>query len=154
MTGHIAAFLRYLADRIDHGGAPKYTHWSFTFETRRGLVFRDDGKGCPGAYLGDAAYERAHSEADSAASERDAGVNQKSRNPVMGASKQKPPVHMYSQCAGSVSINRQPVGHLDPAAYDILATYVPLDLPGFEHGDSLMFELRLVQVQNTPIADG
>ena len=69
--------LRRLADRIDHPGAPKLTHWSFTFEARRGIVFRDDGKGCPAvrilspdgsrccvAYLGGEEYEKAHAEAD------------------------------------------------------------------------------------------
>ena len=60
----IANWLRRLADRIDHAGAPKLIHWSFTFETGRGIMFRDDGKGCPLAYLGDADYSRAHAEAD------------------------------------------------------------------------------------------
>jgi hypothetical protein len=60
----LAALLRRLADRIDHAGAPKLMHWSFTFESGRGIVFRNDGKGCPLAYLGDADHERAHSEAD------------------------------------------------------------------------------------------
>ena len=62
----LARFLRRLADRIDHAGAPKLMHWSFTFETGRGIVFREDRKGCPLAYLGDADYERAHAEADCA----------------------------------------------------------------------------------------
>lgn len=60
----LAALLRRLADRIDHAGAPKLTGWSFTFENRRGIVFRRDRKGCPLAYLGDADYDRAHAEAD------------------------------------------------------------------------------------------
>ncbi len=59
---------------------------------------------------------------------------------------------LYIQCAGSVSIDGQPMGRLDPAAYEILADHVPPDLRGYEHGDSLMFELRLVQIQNTPVA--
>lgn len=59
-----ATILRRLADRIDHAGAPKLTHWSFTFELGRGLVFRDDGKGCRVAYLGDDEYDRAHQESD------------------------------------------------------------------------------------------
>jgi hypothetical protein len=66
VTVTLAGFLRRLADRIDHAGAPKLTHWSFTFETRRGIVFREDGKGCPLAYLGNADYSRAHDEADTA----------------------------------------------------------------------------------------
>lgn len=32
---------------------------------------------------------------------------------------------MYIQCAGSVSIDGRPAGRLDPAAYEILAGYVP-----------------------------
>ena len=64
MMARLAARLRTFADRIDHAGAPKITHWSFTFERGRGLVFREDGKGCRVAYLGDAEYERAHAEAD------------------------------------------------------------------------------------------
>jgi hypothetical protein len=64
VTARLAGFLRRAADRIDHAGAPKLIHWSFTFENRRGIVFREDGRGCPLAYLGDAAYSRAHDEAD------------------------------------------------------------------------------------------
>ena len=45
MAARLAGFLRRAADR-------------------RGIVFRDDGRGCPLAYLGDAAYSRAHDEAD------------------------------------------------------------------------------------------
>jgi hypothetical protein len=66
-VARLAAVLRRFADRIDHAGAPKFIHWSFTFETGLGIVFRDDGKGCPLAYLGDAGYVRAHDEADTAA---------------------------------------------------------------------------------------
>ena len=47
MAERLAAFLRRLADRIDHAGAPKLMHWSFTFETGRGIVFREDRRGCP-----------------------------------------------------------------------------------------------------------
>ncbi len=60
----IATGMRRIADRLDHEGAPKIIHWSFTFEVGEGIRFRDDGKGCPLAYLGDADYERAHDEAD------------------------------------------------------------------------------------------
>ena len=56
--------LRCWADRIDHQHAPRITHWTFTFERGRGLVFREDGKGCPVAYLGTDNYERAHAEAE------------------------------------------------------------------------------------------
>ena len=63
---HIAEFLRRLADRLDHPGAPKATGWSFTFETGEGIRFRRDGVGCRLWYLGDADYKKAHTEADTA----------------------------------------------------------------------------------------
>jgi hypothetical protein len=57
--------LRYLADDIDYEGAPRLlTSYTFTFERGRGLVFREDGKGCMLAYLGNDEYEKAHAEAD------------------------------------------------------------------------------------------
>lgn len=65
MMRQFATQLRYLADRIDPIGAPRLmTHYSFTFERGRGLVFREDGKGCMLAYMGQAEYEKAHTEAD------------------------------------------------------------------------------------------
>ena len=64
MKRRLAYQMRKYADRLDHAGAPKYTHWTFTFERGRGLVFREDGKGCPVTYYGDDDYERAHDEAD------------------------------------------------------------------------------------------
>lgn len=66
-----AALLRRVADRIDHEGAPKLTRWSFTFERGRGLVFREDKRGCPVAYLGDKDYGRAHAESDTAVADRE-----------------------------------------------------------------------------------
>jgi len=60
----LARWLRRWADRLDDAGAPKAIGWSFTFEHRRGIVFRDDGRGCPLWYLGDAERARAHTEAD------------------------------------------------------------------------------------------
>jgi hypothetical protein len=63
MTKRLAALLRRLADRLDYEGAPKFTHWSFTYEPHEGIRFREDGRGCPIAYLGHADYERAHTEA-------------------------------------------------------------------------------------------
>lgn len=49
--------LRYLADRIDDDGAPRYMGYSFTFERGIGIAFRQDGavnredqKGCPLMY--------------------------------------------------------------------------------------------------------
>jgi hypothetical protein len=58
-----AYWLRRIADRIDHHGAPKLIGWWFTFEEGRGIVFRDDGRGCRLAYLGDEQYELAHDQA-------------------------------------------------------------------------------------------
>jgi hypothetical protein len=49
------------------------------------------------------------------------------------------------QCAGSVSIDGQSAGRLDAWAYEHLAGLAP-DGPPFEYGDSLVFEMRLVQV--------
>jgi hypothetical protein len=63
MMAALADGLRRLADRIDHAGAPKLTGWTFTFEDYRGIVFREDGRGCRVAYLGDAEYEKAHDQA-------------------------------------------------------------------------------------------
>lgn len=66
MRALIGHWLRKWADRIDHHGAPKLTSYSFTFETGEGIRFRDDGRGCRIAYLGDDEYEKAHTEAYSA----------------------------------------------------------------------------------------
>jgi hypothetical protein len=41
-------------------------YW-FTFETGEGLRIREDGKGCRLWYLGEAEYDKAHDQADSAA---------------------------------------------------------------------------------------
>jgi hypothetical protein len=51
-------------------------------------------------------------------------------------------------CAGSVSIDGQHVGRLTVAAYEHLASLVPGEYPfdNFEPGDSLVFEMRLVEV--------
>jgi hypothetical protein len=59
-----ARWLRNLADRIDYEGAPRLTHWTWTFELREGVRFREDGRGCRVAYLGDGEYEKAHAQAD------------------------------------------------------------------------------------------
>lgn len=65
MRAHIGRWLRAAADRIDPTGAPRYmAGYSFTFENERGLTFRQDGRGCPLAYFGEADYRRAHAEAD------------------------------------------------------------------------------------------
>lgn len=64
MRPRLAAWLRRTADRIDHQGAPRLIGHSFTFEIGEGIRFRDDGKGCPLAYLSERDYGRAHDEAD------------------------------------------------------------------------------------------
>lgn len=66
MKVRLAYWMRRWADRLDHAGAPKAIGWSFTIEAHNGGKprFRDDGKGCQLWYLGDADYERAHTEAD------------------------------------------------------------------------------------------
>jgi hypothetical protein len=57
-----AELLRYAADRLHPATAPRYLGFSFTFEEGTGLVFRDDGRGCPLTYPGQDAYGRAHTE--------------------------------------------------------------------------------------------
>jgi hypothetical protein len=69
IRARIGAWMRKWADRIDYAGAPKITHWTFTFERGKGLVFREDGRGCMVAYLGDAEYDKAHAESDTARSD-------------------------------------------------------------------------------------
>ncbi len=60
----LSGLLRRWADRVDPRGAPRAVGYSFTFEPKEGIRFRDDGRGCPLWYLGDDDYERAHTEAD------------------------------------------------------------------------------------------
>lgn len=62
----IANWLRNTADRLDHAGAPKRTHFTFTFEPHEGIRVRTDGRGCWMWYLGDDQYSLAHSQADGA----------------------------------------------------------------------------------------
>lgn len=64
MRAIVGRRLRFLADRVDPDGAPRMTNLRFTIEHRRGLVVREDGKGCPLWYYGMEDYARAHSEAD------------------------------------------------------------------------------------------
>lgn len=64
VAARLARRLRRIADRIDDDGAPRATSWSFTFENREGIRFREDGRGCRLWYLGRTDYERAHTEAD------------------------------------------------------------------------------------------
>lgn len=67
MRAWIGKRLRFLADRIDYKGAPRrLTSYSFTFEDGEGFRLREDGRGCKLWYLGEAEYEKAHTEADSA----------------------------------------------------------------------------------------
>lgn len=70
MRTRIGKALRRWADRIDYEGAPRAVGWSFTIEQGRGAVFREGRQqGCPLWYLGQADYDRAHTEADSAVEE-------------------------------------------------------------------------------------
>lgn len=66
----VAWWLRCWADRLDPDSAPRALGMSFTFEDRTGIVFRDDGRGCPLWHLGHADYERAHDEAGGLCPER------------------------------------------------------------------------------------
>jgi len=45
---------------MDWEGAPKRTSWSFTFEENLGVVFSQEGKGCPVWYYGNADFQRAY----------------------------------------------------------------------------------------------
>lgn len=66
IRGWIGKRLRFLADRIDYKGAPRYLGYSVTIETgERVPRIREDGRGCKIWYLGHAEYEKAHTEADS-----------------------------------------------------------------------------------------
>lgn len=85
MRARIGHWMRKWADRIDHYGAPKLTSYSFTFETGEGIRFRDDGRGCRLAYLGDAEYEKAHTEADSAAADAERERRHRLIETAMGA---------------------------------------------------------------------
>lgn len=60
----IARHMRMWADRIHHPSAPKFIGYSFTFEYKKGIVFRDDRKGCPLMIYDDESYELAHRESD------------------------------------------------------------------------------------------
>lgn len=65
VRSRVGRVLRRLAERVDPDGAPRGGGYSFTFENGIGIVFREDGRGCPLWYLSKADYERAHDEADS-----------------------------------------------------------------------------------------
>lgn len=56
------AWLRRVADRIDHDGAPRRSSWAFTFERHLGIVFNESEAGCPLWYYA-ADFARAHDEA-------------------------------------------------------------------------------------------
>lgn len=59
----LPGLLRRVADRLDPSNAPRQTSCSFTFEPGRGLVFHEDGRGCPIYYVGQDDYARAHNPA-------------------------------------------------------------------------------------------
>jgi len=60
----LAKALRAVADYIDPNSAPWWPGLSFTFEKFEGLRTRQDGRGCPLAYMGPVPYGRAFTEAD------------------------------------------------------------------------------------------
>lgn len=60
----LAEQMHWKADRLDPYGSTRITHWTFTFEKNIGVVFREDGRGCQLAYLGEDEYKKAHDEAD------------------------------------------------------------------------------------------
>lgn len=62
----VGRFMRKWADWIDGHGAPRSTGYTFTFETGKGLVIREDGRGCRLWYYGMDDYKKAHAESDSA----------------------------------------------------------------------------------------
>lgn len=45
--------MRRQADRLDSDGATKVTSYTFTYERGIGVVFREDGRGCPVSYQGE-----------------------------------------------------------------------------------------------------
>lgn len=59
----LARRLRFLADRVDPTTGPRLMTAvsGFTFEEGLGVVFRDDGRGCPLWYM-QQDYDRAHDE--------------------------------------------------------------------------------------------
>jgi hypothetical protein len=65
----VGRLLRQWADRIDPSGEPHLTGWSYTHEKRGPqdtyLLWREDGRGCPVWYMGDADLNRSFTEADS-----------------------------------------------------------------------------------------
>jgi len=119
----IAKRLRFLADRIDHAGAPKCMSYAFTFELHRGMVVREGTRqGCPLWYYGDADYERAHDEAEHPAprvdwerlaprAKRTGGAGL--RNPRSGAPGQVPP---HQQPVSAAARNRS-AGRSAPGRY-------------------------------------
>lgn len=65
----LACKLVTLAERLDHDFAFRsMSSFGFTFERNRGVVLRDDGRGCPLWYC-QPDYDRAWSEADTEWSE-------------------------------------------------------------------------------------
>ena len=60
----IGLWLQWLTWRVlPYQEQPKLLGWSFTFENHKGVVFNQDGRGCPLMYFNDEEYERAHNEA-------------------------------------------------------------------------------------------
>ena len=66
IRARVGWWMRRWADRIDPENTPQAIGWSFTFEHRRGIKFRDDGRGCPLWHISESDYQRAHAESDTA----------------------------------------------------------------------------------------
>lgn len=64
MNDWLGEKLHRLADRISPRHARRVLSISFTFEKGEGLRVRNDGKGCPLAYLNWDDYDRAYTESD------------------------------------------------------------------------------------------
>jgi hypothetical protein len=66
MMATIARKMRHWADRMDPDRAPRAMGYTFTIEPGQGIVFHENGPGCPLWHLGRAEYERAHTESRAA----------------------------------------------------------------------------------------
>lgn len=62
MRRAVAVLLRWLASRIDGTKFAPAEQWSFTIEPNVGVVFRQDGRGCP-LLVDTKQVDRAHTEA-------------------------------------------------------------------------------------------
>ncbi|WP_225726642.1 MULTISPECIES: hypothetical protein [unclassified Nocardia] len=63
MNHVVGQWLRQLADRLDHDGAPKSLGWTFTIEPAGPTLHLDGRRGCPLLIPDNASYGRAHRDA-------------------------------------------------------------------------------------------